>query len=351
MVDMLLRSSLLLVPFLACAGCSGAAPPSDGDDGGSPPSQLDASEGSPIEDASNVDAAADVSALDASTTEAMIVGLNAGGWGPNEPSDEAPAVHAVRLDGTASASYYVSSTAASFQVIIDFSGPYDASGVSGLNASSWAANAVSTYEAAGCTPAKCVAIEVLNEPSGTWFWGSNAGSSTNAAAYANLVQATHDAFAAQYGTGGPKILASYDNSAWWSGVVAANAKIGDDFDGIVVHPYGGHGSTSAQGNRALVTEAHDATGKLVWITEVGWPTAMGQPPTGDSLQWTAAQQADNVYDFVIWSRAVGYVGAVIIFGYRDYSTNMWYGVETSSGTRKPSYRALYCAWQGLPEGC
>jgi hypothetical protein len=259
-------------------------------------------------------------------------------------------VHAVRLDGTSSASYYVSSTAASFQVIIDFSGPYDSSGVSGLNASSWAQNAVSSYKAV-CTPAKCPAIEVLNEPSGTWFWGSNAGNAANSAAYANLIKVTHDAFVTQYGSSGPKILASYDSDSWWSGVVAANAKIGDDFDGIVVHPYGGHGSTSAQGNHALVTAAHNASGKLVWITEVGWPTATGQPATGDSLQWTEAQQADNVYDFVNWARSTNYVGAVMIFGYRDYGTNMWYGVESSTGTRKPTYRALYCAWQGLAEGC
>jgi exo-beta-1,3-glucanase (GH17 family) len=78
---------------------------------------------------------------------------------------------------------------------------------------------------------------------------------------------------------------------------------------------------------AGVTAAHTDTGKPVWITEVGWPTAVSQPATGDSLQWTELEQAQNIFNFVTWSAKTGYVAAVTIFGYRDYGTNDWYGVE------------------------
>jgi len=31
---------------------------------------------------------------------------------------------------------------------------------------------------------------------------------------------------------------------------------------------------------------------------------------------------------------------VTIFNYRDYGTNDWYGIESSSGRHKPAYAAL-----------
>jgi hypothetical protein len=54
---------------------------------------------------------------------------------------------------------------------------------------------------------------------------------------------------------------------------------------------------------------------------------VSQPATGDSLQWTELEQAQNIFNFVTWSAKTGYVAAVTIFGYRDYGTNDWYGVE------------------------
>jgi exo-beta-1,3-glucanase (GH17 family) len=127
-----------------------------------------------------------------------------------------------------------------------------------------------------------------------------------------------------------------------------------------VHPYGGTGVSQAQsalGNRALVTAAYNATGLPVYVTEVGWPTAVGQPPTGDSLQWTEQEQAENIYNFVDWARSTGYVNAVMIFTFRDYGTNNFYGIEQWSnpagpnGSLKPSYYALQEAAQGLPLTC
>ena len=106
----------------------------------------------------------------------------------------------------------------------------------------------------------------------------------------------------------------------------------------MVHPYGGRGSRaqSALGNRGQVERAHSYTGKPVYVTEVGWPTATKFPPTGDSLQWTQPEQAANIYGFVNWARSTGYVGGVFIYGYRDAEANgpAEYGVVTHSGVKK-----------------
>jgi len=111
---------------------------------------------------------------------------------------------------------------------------------------------------------------------------------------------------------------------------------------VSVHPYGGTGSRSesALGDRPQVVQAHEQTGLPVYITEVGWPTAVGQPATGDSLQWTEAEQAQNITSFIDWAKSTGYVADVTIFNYRDYGTNNFYGIETSTGVHKLSYAAL-----------
>jgi exo-beta-1,3-glucanase (GH17 family) len=186
-------------------------------------------------------------------------------------------------------------------------------------------------------------------------------STANAAAYATLLKTVHAAFVGHYGAGAPKILASYDggssgSTTWGQEVWASDPNnIASYVDGVTVHPYGGTGNAaqSAQGNRAGVTAAHTDTGKPVWITEVGWPTAVSQPATGDSLQWTELEQAQNIFNFVTWSATTGYVAAVTIFGYRDYGTNDWYGVErygqggsTVDGSKKPGWTALVEAAAG-----
>ncbi len=109
-----------------------------------------------------------------------------------------------------------------------------------------------------------------------------------------------------------------------------------------MHPYGGaSGSTGgALGNRASVEAAHAESGKPVYVTEVGWPTDVGQPSTGDSQQWSEAQQAANITRFVAWARSTGYVAMVDIFGYVDYGTNDWYGIERRDRSHKPAFAAL-----------
>jgi len=237
-------------------------------------------------------------------------------------------------------------------VIDCMAGPYSSGGVSQLDANAWAANAVATYRASP----SILAIEVLNEPGGTWFWGSNALSQANANAYANLLKTVYTAFVSAFGANRPALLASYDGGysgglTWGQMVWAADPNVASYVDGITVHPYGGTSSVSASalGNRANVAAAHAATGLPVYITELGWPTAVGQPATGDSLQWSEADQATNIYNFVGWARSTGYIKAVIIFMYADYGSNNWYGIVRADQSHKKSYEDLRRAALGLPQ--
>jgi len=237
-------------------------------------------------------------------------------------------------------------------VIDVMAGPYGTGGVRAIDANAWAANAVATYRASP----SILAIEILNEPGGTWFWGANAMSQANASAYANLVKTVHNAFVSAFGADRPLLLASYDGGyssglTWGQMVWAADPNVASYIDGITVHPYGGTASitSSALGNRANVATAHKATGLPVYITEIGWPTAIGQPATGDSLQWSEADQATNIYNFVEWARGTGYVEAVIIFNYADYGSTNWYGIVRADQSHKKSYEDLRRAALRLPQ--
>jgi Glycosyl hydrolase catalytic core len=292
-----------------------------------------------------------------SSGSSMVVGLNETGWvgGVGAIKDLARAFQYVRVD--ASRPEPISDyTRNGVKAIVTIPGTcpscgYSLAGVRTINAAAWASSALSYYHnQCKDSAANCPALELLNEPAGYWFWGGGATSQANEAAYANLIRTTWDTFHNRYGSNGPKILATYENSDWWAGVRASNSSIGKYFDGIVVHAYGGgcgsSRASSALGMRSLVSSAHTATRKPVWITEVGWPTATSQPCNSDSLQWTETQQADNIYNFVTWARSTGYVSAVMYFQYRDY-TGMWYGVErygeggsTVDGSKKPGWYAL-----------
>jgi hypothetical protein len=280
---------------------------------------------------------------------AIWVGVDAGKW--SAATDIKGAVSYVRLD-TPSSALVTSYTSAGISVIDAISGPYSAGGVSAVDANAWAANAVAAYRA---NP-QIVAIEVLNEPGGTWFWGAGALSQSNATAYANLLKTVHNAFVSAFGANRPVLLASYDGgyssgSPWGQEWTSADPNALTYIDGITIHPYGGPGSvsSSALGNRANIAAAEAQTHMPIYITEVGWPTAVGQPATGDSLQWSEADQATNVYNFVNWARSTGYVRSVVVFNYRDYGSKDWYGITRGDGTHKKSYEDLRRAAQGLPQ--
>ncbi len=272
----------------------------------------------------------------------MIVGLDAGNYGSSGAADVRGAVNTVRYETERGLTGLESFKKAGLRIQLNFSGPYNSGGVCALNASSWASETLAFYKA-NTTPTQTPVIEALNEPGGTWFWGSGANSSANATCYRNLLKQTHDAFHAQYGEAAPKILGTLDGSnglsfgkAWYTSDWATYV------DGFIVHPYGGTGSktSSALGNHALIESARAMTGGPIYITEVGWPTATGQPSTGDSLQWNESEQATNITNFVAWCKSTGYVAEVVYFNYRDYGTNAWYGVVRNDGSHKPAYEAL-----------
>ena len=281
-------------------------------------------------------------------TGTMLVALNGGGWGGKEPADIAAAVHVVRFDTELSIGVLEALKAAGLLIHCVFAGPYDeVNGVSGLDPDKWVEDALAYYEA-NLTPAEAPIVEVLNEPAGTWFWGPNAGSAKNAIALRTLIQKFYEATHARYGSESPKIIASLEpvdsfGEKWWEPNVA------NYLDGVVVHPYGGNDpeekASSAEGNRRAVKEARQLTGNSlpVYITEVGWPTATGQPSTGDSLQWTEAEQAANIRSFIRWARSTKYVAEVVYFCHHDFGTNTWYGVVDLEGKHKPAYAALRAA--------
>jgi hypothetical protein len=274
-------------------------------------------------------------------TSPMWVGVDAGGWPSSFASDVAGAASYVRLESPSSIAGW---TAAGVKVIDDMAGQSNSGGVSALNATEWAAKAVAAVKA---NP-EIAAIEVLNEPGNQWMgWGSNAGDAANAAAYDHLLKVVHEAMVANFGTHYPPLLASYDGgegpTTWGEEMWAAEPNVGSYINGITLHSYGGtsNRTNSALGSRDHIEEAHSQHPSIpIYVTEVGWPTAVGQPATGDSLQWTEAEQASNITNFITWAKGTGYVADVTIFNYRDYGTNDYYGIETASGAHKLSYAAL-----------
>lgn len=269
-------------------------------------------------------------------TGSFLAGLNAGYWGSSEYADLTTAARVVRLDTPYSTTPWEQ---AGLKVIADMAGPYSSSGVSGVNVQAYVERDLALVKA---NP-HLYALETLNEPGGNWFWGSGSESSTNRAAYASLVIRVHDALVSTFGANRPLQLCSYDgghdSSNAWGEAWTANKTALADCDLITEHPYGGTGerARASLGNRGQVERAHAQTGKPVAITEVGFPTV---GPTGDSLQYTEAEQATSVGSIVRWARSTGYVPVITIYGYRDSSEAGGYGLERHNGSHKPAWKAL-----------
>jgi hypothetical protein len=283
---------------------------------------------------------------EAANPGSMWVGVNGGGWGPSEPPEMAPMVKYVRLE-SGNPKEFDSFQASGINVDWDDAGPYTRHGVSSINDAEYASRVVSAIEA----DPSIVSVEILNEPDGNWFWGEGASSKANAEAYARLLEAVYNKVEARFGGEHPLLLGAFEEGSTWGDVwwnALANKK---DVDGVVVHPYGGTGNRalSASGNRGQVERAHAYTGLPVYVTEVGWPTATGFAPTGDSLQWPQGEQAANIYNFVSWARAIGYVGGVFIYEYHDAEVNgpAEYGVVTHAGVKKLGWTALKQASEGV----
>ena len=284
--------------------------------------------------------------LGVSNPGGMWVGVNGGGWGPSEPPEMAPMVKYVRLE-SGNTTEFDAFQASRIHVDWDDAGPYRHGGVSSINDAEYASHVVSVIE----SDPSIVSVEILNEPDGAWFWGPGANSRANADAYARLLEAVYNKVKARFGGEHPLLLGAFEEGSTWGDVWWNALKDKEAVEGVVVHPYGGTGSRaqSAAGDRAQVERAHAYTGLPVYVTEVGWPTATGFAPTGDSLQWPQAEQAANIYSFVSWARSTGYVGGVFIYEYHDAELNgsAEYGVVTHAGAKKLGWTALKQAAKGL----
>ena len=281
--------------------------------------------------------------------ERMSVGLNAGGWGPSAFADIAGAVRTVRMESRFASDTEVGAAAAAGVSVGTWL--LGTGGTIGkIDPAKYASEAVALFSRygrggtfwQGRTDLGARNIEVLNEPGGSWAWTDP----SNYAAYVNILRAVHEALAANFPAATrPKVLASWDapNRPFGAGWVPLGGLA--YCDGVTVHPYGGSRGESggALGNRRSVEEAHFLSGKPVYVTEVGWPTATGQPSTADSQQWTDTQQAQNIAGFLGWARSTGYVAEVDIFGYVDETSNAQYGVERRDRSHKPSFNVLASA--------
>jgi hypothetical protein len=276
----------------------------------------------------------------------MIVGLDAGGWGPSAFADIAGATKNVRLGSRFATDSEVGAAAAAGVRVASW---LVGSGgtIGSINPAAMAAEIVALFKRygkggtfwAGKTDLGGTSVELLNEPGNPYFWSD----ANNYAAYANLSRVVHAALEASFPPAiRPKLLLSYDGGFSGDEYGRAIFAAGAVADGVTVHPYGGKSNPtiSAQGHRERAIQAHAETGLPVYVTEIGWPTAVGQPPTGDSLQWTEQQQAENVTNFVHWAAETKYVAMVVIFNYVDYGSNDWYGIERRDRTHKLSFTAL-----------
>lgn len=272
----------------------------------------------------------------------MIVGVDSGGWtGSSTFSDLASGgVHYVRTTSSAAGKVEPEGLAAGVHIATLIFGTGGA--ISAINPSTYASEVKSYFAKYGLQGG--LAVEVLNEPGNNVFWSDP----TDYAVYAKLVKAVHEALAALPAGSRPAEICSWDggeaspnaNKPWGQGIKSAGAL--PYCDGVTVHPYGGKAGADggALGGRKDVELAHSESGKPVYITEIGWPTAVGQSPTGDSQQWTEAQQAANITGFMQWASSTGYVPMTIYFNYVDYGTNDYYGIETAARKHKLGFAAL-----------
>ncbi len=236
--------------------------------------------------------------------------------------------------------------------------------VTSVGATCWAANAYTFYKRQCAGTNECPELEVLNEPGGSWFWGSGADTAGNASAYASLLKVTSEYFRQRLAAS-PKILASYDggvssSSSW--GREVWNNDMGIDVskyvDGVTFHPYSACTSpitlcTKPADSRATISGAWNAAAASgdrlppVYVTEIGWNT------NSANGWWTESQQASNYCSFVTWARQQPYMAQVIAYTYEDTGTK-WFGSvrldETSGGggdlSHKPAWNALVQASRG-----
>jgi hypothetical protein len=272
----------------------------------------------------------------------MVVGVDSGGWSGASTFDDLAkgGVSYIRTSGAYANYIEPESHAAGVHIATVIFGT--GGSIAAISPSGYAAEVKSYFAKYGRNGA--LSVEVLNEPGNNGFWSDP----TDYSGYAKLAKAVHEALATLPATSRPVELCSWDggeasqnpNKPWGQGIKAAGAL--PYCDGVTVHPYGGKtgGDGGALGGRKGAELAHAESGKPVYVTEIGWPTAVGQPPTGDSQQWTEAQQAANISSFMKWAASTGYIPMVIYFNFVDYGSNDFYGIETKARKHKLGFAAL-----------
>jgi hypothetical protein len=278
----------------------------------------------------------------------MIVALDAGGWGSGAYADLGRAARAVRLESRFANDREVGAAAAAGVTVASWLVGVNGT-IASIDPAAYAAKVVALFKRygkggtfwRGRRDLGGQAVEVLNEPGNPLFWSDP----RDYAAYANLLRVVHQTLARSFPPAlRPAVLASWDggegpNSGFGQGWAALGAL--SWCDGVTVHPYAGaHQVHGPLGGRIDVESAYAGSHLPVYITEVGWPTAVGRPATGDSRQATEAQQAQYLTRFFRWARATGYVRMAVYFDYIDYGFNNWYGIERRNRTHKPSFAAL-----------
>lgn len=283
-------------------------------------------------------------------TEAVttLKGINAGGW--NEAQEvgdyEEAGINVIRLNKP-SAARVAQLEGKGIKVVYLYYGDvggYNSGGVKAINRVSWVADAISRIK-----EVKPAFFEVLNEPTQI-FWGSEANTQENAAAYVELLKLFYTELVAKVPSGErPKVLASMDGGAstsknWVEKMKAANASFASYFDQGTVHPYykvGGN-ATGKLGNRGNVESifAYMGGSKPVAITEVGWPTIV---ETGDSYKYSEAEQAEAVAGFLAFAKASGKVSLVTVYNYRDGSDKKGYGLWNENDSPKSAVARVAAA--------
>ena len=141
---------------------------------------------------------------------------------------------------------------------------------------------------------------------------------------------------------------------WVEQMYHAVPDLGEFFDGVAVHPYGGNPNVytpqaSTAGEPGQIAQIHAAFAqhgdgaKPFWVTEIGWSTCKGAYGCV-----TEAQQAQYLQSFLTLSetRWASYVRAVFVFGLRDLAPGArdnpqnWYGLLRPDLTRTPAWYVL-----------
>jgi hypothetical protein len=148
-----------------------------------------------------------------------------------------------------------------------------------------------------------------------------------------------------------------DYRNWIDGMYDAVPDLNDWFDAVAIHPYSSslspdvytpeRGGTRWQFRRIEEMrdrfDAHGASDKGFWITELGWATC-----SGDDDCVSEAEQAEYVSRVFDYARGPyrEFMEAVFVYHLRDWgptdhsNKEYWFGLTRKDGSRKPAFEAL-----------